>query len=140
MLKLGRKVEYALISLYHLDSLREGHLATSREIAERYSIPPDLLGKVLQALNRADIIDSVQGVKGGYSLSTPIQCVALGDVVEAVEGPVHIAKCTCTETGKICPQQSCCNIRDRVFQLQEALNRFLFGFRLDSTPSKEPMV
>ena len=45
MLKLGRKVEYALISLYHLDSLDEGELVASREIGERYKVPQDVLGK-----------------------------------------------------------------------------------------------
>lgn len=132
MLKLGRKVEYALISLYHLDSLAEGELVASREIGERYKVPQDVLGKVLQALNRAELIVSVQGAKGGYLLKQPLAEIALGDVVEAVEGPVNLAKCTCRTPERVCPQQACCNIRDRVHQLQSALNGFLFSFRLDS--------
>jgi Rrf2 family protein len=128
MLKLGRKVEYALIAVMHLEKLDDGELATARQISEQYSIPMQVLGKVLQSLNRAGIVRSAQGVRGGYQLQRPLEMIVLGDVIEAVEGPVHIAACTCTTAA--CDQEPTCNIRAPVFHFQDELQRFLYNFSL----------
>lgn len=130
MLKLGRKVEYALISLLHLDSLGDGGLATSREIAELYSIPPDVLGKVLQVMNRSNLVRSVQGAKGGYQLQRPLEVTVLGDVIQAIDGPVHLAPCTADESS--CARQDHCNIKAPVFHFQDELLKFLYNFSLSS--------
>src|SRR4030042_1497763 len=48
MLRLSKKADYALIAMKHL-ALREGRGSSSaREIAEQYSIPVELMAKVLQ--------------------------------------------------------------------------------------------
>lgn len=130
MLKLGRKVEYALIAIMHLDSLSEEELSTAREIAQRFNIPPDVLGKVLQSLNRRGLLSSSQGVKGGYRLQQPLGEIVLGDIVEAIEGPVHVAACTCGTHD--CPQASNCNIQAPVFHFQEQLLTFLHNLSLDT--------
>ena len=52
MIKLPRKVEYGLISLIHMAELAPGAVTTAREMAEQCHLPQELLGKVLQALNR----------------------------------------------------------------------------------------
>lgn len=130
MLKLGRKVEYALISIMHLNSLPEAELAATREIAERYNIPPDVLGKVLQSLNRHGLVNSSQGVKGGYRLQQTLGEMVLGDIVEAIEGPVHIAACTCSTHD--CPQSGTCNIKAPIFHFQEQLLTFLYDLSLDT--------
>jgi Rrf2 family protein len=130
MLKLGRKVEYALIAIMHLDSLPEESLATTREIANCYNIPPDVLGKVLQSLNRHDLLDSCQGVRGGYRLQKPLAEMVLGDVVEAIEGPVHVAPCTCST--QACPQEQTCNIKTPVYHFQEQLLGFLYSLSLNT--------
>ena len=50
MLKITRKVEYALIALRHLQQNQEGDLSSSKEIALKYDIPKELLAKILQSL------------------------------------------------------------------------------------------
>ena len=70
MLKITRKVEYALIALRHLQANKEGQLSSAKEIAETYGIPQELLAKILQRLAREDIIISVKGAAGGYKLVT----------------------------------------------------------------------
>jgi Rrf2 family protein len=130
MLKLGRKVEYALISIMHLDSLPADSLSTTREIAERYNIPSDVLGKVLQSLNRRGLLVSSQGVKGGYRLRKPLGEMVLGAIVEAIEGPVHVAACTCGTND--CPQARTCNIKAPIFHFQEQLLTFLYDLSLDT--------
>ena len=39
MLKISRKVEYALIALRHLQGLGEKELASAQELADAYGVP-----------------------------------------------------------------------------------------------------
>lgn len=135
MFRLGKQVEYGLIALAHMASLEEDALASSREIAGEYNIPPEILGKVLQALTRAELIQSTQGVKGGYNLARPLADISLGDVVEGIEGPQHMAPCSLED--HVCSQQSHCNIRQQVFRLQARLTHYIYSLPLNSFLSFE---
>ena len=92
MLKLGKKVQYALVAMFHLDRVAlPGTRVTTRELSLRYGIPEQHLGKVLQRLGRAGVLTSVQGVQGGYELHRSLRDISLGDVMNAVDG-VRAAK------------------------------------------------
>jgi Rrf2 family protein len=130
MLKLSKKVEYGLISMMHMDSVQNGDLATARELSDQYNIPAELLGKVLQSLAKGQLIVSAQGAKGGYRLARPLDRVTLGEVVEAVEGPMHIT--ACQGDPSCCEQYSTCNIKRPVFQVQKQLTDYMYGLPLSS--------
>ena len=134
MIKLSKKVEYGLISLLHIASLEKDKLITSREIAHRYHIPSKILGKVLQALAKSELIESIQGVKGGYRLNRELDTIVFGEVIEALEGPIHLTPCTCEDY--ICFQEPVCNIKEPVFHLQDQLMKFIYGLSLDSLQNK----
>jgi Rrf2 family protein len=135
MIKLGKKVEYGLISLLHISALKQDELVTSRQIADRYRIPPEALGKVLQSLAHADLIESIQGAKGGYRLLRSLDEIVFGDVIEALEGPIHLTPCACENY--VCHQESQCNIKEPVFHFQDQLTRFVFNLSLDTFRKKE---
>ena len=87
MLKLGKKVHYALVAMFHLDRVADkGSRVTTHELSQRYDIPEQHLGKVLQCLGKAGLLKSVQGVQGGYELRRELKDIRLGDVMEAVGG------------------------------------------------------
>mgnify|MGYP001226087407 CR=1 FL=1 len=130
MLKLSKKVEYALIALKHMSELRGDDLASAREIAEQYHVPYDILGKVMQSLNRADLVESIQGARGGYRLRLPLSEVTLGQVIEAIDGPVQVVPCAGDHYS--CRQESSCNIKKPINQLQSQLQTFVFSLTLDT--------
>lgn len=130
MLKLSKKVEYGLMALMHMDSLRNGALATAREVSGAHSIPAELLGKVLQLLAKAELIQSVQGARGGYRLLRPLDRITLGEVVEALDGPVHLAPCQ--NDPACCEQYSSCNIKRPVFQVQKQLLNYMYSLPLSA--------
>ena len=130
MLKLTKKVEYGLIALMHMDGMRNGDLAVAREISDAYNVPPELLGKVLQSLAKAGLVQSVQGAKGGYRLLRPIGSVKLGEVVEAVEGPVSVTPCQVDPAS--CEQFPSCNIREPVTRVQKQLVDYMYGLPLEA--------
>ena len=134
MIKLSKKVEYGLISLIHISTLAKDELTTSREIANLYGIPVEILGKVLQALAKNGIVESIQGVKGGYRLEKSLERIVFGEVIEAVEGPIHLTPCTCEDY--VCEQEPHCNIKEPVFHFQNQLMKFVYGITLDTFRNK----
>ena len=73
MLKLSKKADYGLMALQHIAANQYGDVARARvvntkEIAEEYHIPVELLAKVLQTFAKRGLIESHNGPKGGYLL------------------------------------------------------------------------
>ena len=133
MLKLSKRVEYGLISLLHMDSYPR-ILVTAKEIAEEFSIPGELLGKVLQTLAKAGVVESVQGARGGYRLVRPLEQLSVGEVVEKLDGPILIAGCCDGSTS--CRQHSTCNIKMPIQRIQDELVEHMYGMRLDQFRTK----
>jgi len=119
MLRLSKKVDYALIAMKHL-ALREGSGSSSaREIAEQYDIPIELMAKVLQRLVRRGLLASQQGTRGGYQIARDPSGISVADVIQAVDGPLTVTACSIhTER---CGQFSKCNVRDPLKKIRERI-------------------
>ncbi|MBI4617655.1 MAG: Rrf2 family transcriptional regulator [Planctomycetes bacterium] len=128
MLKVPKKVEYGLISLLHMEAQPGRDLASRAEIARSNCIPIEILGKVLQALTRSGLVESVQGVKGGYRLARPIETIRIGQVIEAVDGPLHLM--LCSEAVDACEQASVCVIRGPMARIEQRLRLHLYDLSL----------
>ena len=124
MLRLTKKVEYALIALLHMSEKRNNELTTAKELSRYYHIPQELMGKVLQQLSKRNFIHSVQGVKGGYRLEKPLEKVKISHVVNIVDGPIKIVDCVNHNEKCNCQQISFCNIKDPMGIIQHKLEYF----------------
>lgn len=119
MLRLSKKVDYALIAMKHLALHGDRGSSSAREIAGLYDVPIELMAKVLQRLVRRGLLVSQQGTRGGYQLArTPIQ-ITVADVIQAIEGPVTVTACS-TNDGQ-CEQFSKCNVRDPLWRVRERI-------------------
>ncbi len=117
MLRLSKKADYALMAMKHLAVRHEaGASSSAREIAEAYEIPLELLAKVLQRLVRARLLVSVQGTRGGYRLGRASKTIAVGDVIQAVDGPVAVT--ACSPDDHRCEQYTKCSIRDPLWKIR----------------------
>ena len=56
MLKLTRKVEYSLMALRHMQGKSINSISSTREIANQYNIPVEILAKTLQHMAKVNII------------------------------------------------------------------------------------
>jgi len=122
MLKISRKVEYGIIALKYLHSQKS--LCKSKEISNKFGIPPEVMAKILQGLAKAQFIQSIQGAKGGYKLVRNPSEISMKDVIEVIDGPIEIVDCV---LGKCrCPQAGVCNIQSPLSSVQEKLCEF-FG-------------
>ena len=138
MIKLPRKVEYGLISLIHMAEMSPGAVTTTREMAEQYRLPQELLGKILQALTKAQLIESIQGVKGGYRLRRRLADIGLGEVIEVLDGPMQLTRCTCNS--HTCEQESSCNIQESINHFQDQLTQLICSLSIASFQQKAVML
>lgn len=146
MLKLSKKADYGLMALQHIASVHGGEFGHARvvntkEIAEEYHIPVELLAKVLQTLAKNGFIESQNGPKGGYVLAKDAGSISIAQVLEAIEGPFGITECHLhdKETSS-CLQLERCNIRTPMLKIQESLYQMLNNMTIEDMMGGTPLI
>ena len=131
MLTLTRKTDYALIALTHLAREPDG-CSSAREIAARYHAPLSLLMNVLKLLKERGLARSVRGPRGGYALAKSPRQITLSNIIQAVEGPIHLVRCVPRQEDKdsgagkhSCELMSDCPVRSSVHRVHHRLIQFL---------------
>jgi len=119
MLRLSKKTDYALLAMRHLAANADRGAVSARELAETYDIPTELLAKVLQKLVRGRLLESQQGIRGGYALARPATSMSVADVIQAVDGPLMVT--ACSEADHSCEQYTKCNIRDPLWRIKDRI-------------------
>jgi len=137
VLKLTKKIDYALMALHHIGFLAEGRLVNAKEIAEIYQIPVEMMAKILQTLSRCGLIVSENGPKGGYALSRPPEDISIAEVIEVIEGPIGIADCV-HDTVIPCMQADTCTIRTPVAHIQQRISALLAGMSVAEVHAMSP--
>ena len=126
MLKIHRKLEYALLALQHMRlvgaTAGADRLITARELCRIHPMPFDVLSKVLQRLAHCGVLSSAQGAQGGYRLRADLCHYSLYDLSEVLIGPIRFAncmdeRCECQLTGSCTVISAVVNLAQRVEQL-----------------------
>ncbi len=127
MLSMSRKADYALVVLAGLvDHELAG--ASARDLADKLHLPLPALRNILKRLTQQGFLTSTQGPKGGYRLARRPEEITLGQLVEAIDGPVHLAMCCPVPAGVEQPQcqlEASCRIKESVRQVHSGLVNYL---------------
>ena len=130
MLRLSKKIDYALIAMQYIAFMEDDQVVNTKTISEKYNIPLELLAKILQKLAKKGLVISHNGPKGGYILSKDPAEISVGEVIQAIEGPIGIAECYHDESGNHCSQKANCNIRTPIGVIQTNIIALLNGISL----------
>ena len=74
-------VRYALLALSYI-AYKKGRLVKADEIAKAQRIPKPFLSKILHELARREILFSVKGPKGGFTLKTDPDNLTMWDILK----------------------------------------------------------
>ena len=135
MLKLTKKTDYALMAINFMACQKEDFVANTRTISEIYNIPLELLAKILQTLAKKGIIVSQNGPKGGYTLAKDASLITMGEVIQAIEGPIRIVRCT--EGDKMCLQVERCTLRSPLRKIESKIVDLLDKMTIDQLYKEE---
>lgn len=131
MLKINKKIEYALIALKHMaikDLKDKSSLTTAREISDLYKTPFDTTAKIMQSLNNAGVLSSNQGVKGGYQLTKNLKEINYIEFAEIIEKKKF--EFSCEGPKGICDLFDCCNIKTPLQAMNLKLKEFFLNVSL----------
>ena len=131
MLKLTRKLEYALIALCHMQNTRDTFIS-AKEIAEIYLIPQELLAKTLQQMAKLNYIKATHGPMGGYQMRKGLTKISLTQFIEDIEGPISLVDCTINSD---CIQFDNCNIRIPIKQINNNIRAIFNDIRMGDITS-----
>ena len=123
MLKLAKSVEYAIFALKYIAENPQSDCISTKEISEKMNIPYDLLAKILQRLVKDELIYSIQGTKGGYSLRVQPGDVSITRIINAVDQKIQLTDCmfhgaTTNDCGRV---ETCC-LRSPLSRIQDKIN------------------
>ncbi len=105
-MQVNRSTDYALRAMTFLASQAEADIFMVHEIASNQGVPPKFLARILQLLQKAGLVTSQRGIKGGFRLARPAELITVLAVLEAVEGPITIS--LCLTVPEICDQSERC--------------------------------
>ncbi|MFP5385657.1 MAG: RrF2 family transcriptional regulator [Bacteriovoracia bacterium] len=136
MIKINRKVEYALMVLKLMKEKDETELTTAREVCDRFETPFDTTAKVMQLMNTSGILLSHKGVKGGYSLSRDLSQITYMELVELIEGKSFMMDC---HEGP-CDLYHKCNISQPIKRLNDYLINIFSTLTLNELLSEDNLL
>ncbi len=84
MLRLSKKMLFAIEAVADIAYHAAGQPVQSRDITERQGIPRRYLEQALQHLVRADILTGIRGPRGGYNLARERRRITVGEIVRVV--------------------------------------------------------
>jgi len=131
MLKLTRKLEYALIALRHMQDKGDIFIS-AKEIADMYLIPQELLAKTLQQMAKLNYIKAAQGPQGGYRIRKGLTEISMTQFMEDLEGPIGIVDCNINSD---CIQLDNCNIRMPLKQINSNIRAIFNEIRVGDITS-----
>ncbi len=124
-----RNTDYATRAMVHLVCDESGTAVSTRAIAEKEDISYQLACKLMQRLNRAGLVKSTMGPKGGFTLGRDPSRINMLEIIEAVQGSITVNRCLDDEVG--CDRQPECPVSKALEQLQDYIESFLAKATLD---------
>ena len=134
MLRFTKRADYGLMAIHYIAVHDDLGAVSAKRIAEEFSIPQELMAKILQRLAKERLIVSSNGPKGGYVLMRRPAEISVGEVIRALEGPISIVSCLEDDE---CPQMERCSLRRPVKKIQVAITQMLDSMSLAELTSED---
>src|SRR5882724_4396328 len=135
MLRMSRLTDYATVLLAALAG-EPGRVQTAASLAEQTHIAAPTVCKLLKQLQRAGLVTSTRGPRGGYQLARPAAQISAAAILDALEGPLALTDCSAGHGN--CEIEDTCRV-GRVWQrLNLAIRRSLYEVSLAQLAGLDP--
>lgn len=92
-MRLTTKGRFAVTAMIDLAMRQQGGPVTLAAISQRQKISLSYLEQLFGKLRRHELVDSVRGPGGGYSLERLARNITVADIIFAVEEPLDATSC-----------------------------------------------
>lgn len=108
MIRLSRLADYAVL-LMAVAARSDRAWLSAQHLSHATKLPLATVSKVLKKLQKAKLLVSSQGTKGGYKLSRSAYAISVTDIIAAMDGPMGITLCSISDGD--CALEQLCSIR-----------------------------
>ncbi|MCO8121693.1 Rrf2 family transcriptional regulator [Stieleria sp. TO1_6] len=135
-MKLTTQTDYALRTLMFLAT--QTRRAKVADVASLFGISVNHVAKVVNLLVRGGYIRSTRGIGGGIELAQSPDEIRLGDVIEQMEGDLHLLACVQADDG--CVIHSFCKLKGVLAQAERVQREYLDSVTLaDVVPTRRQL-
>lgn len=133
---LSMTSEYALLAMVYLAlqeeriAIRKKSIPTVEEISKATGIPLNFLSKIILRLVKAGLVRSARGYHGGCMLALSSDKIDIHQIIEAVEGTVHLNHCTISPS--YCSVSPFCPFYSMWLEAQNAIDAIFKKYTLHS--------
>ena len=88
-MRVSTRVEYGLVALTDIAiHCADGSSVSTSDISERQNISQKYLEQILPLLRQAGLVKAQKGIRGGYTLSHPVDKILLSDILNALDNSI----------------------------------------------------
>ncbi len=126
---ITRDTDYALRAVCYIAQVPD-KIITVNELTAKLKIPRPFLRKILQILNKKNILKSYKGQGGGFSLAVTPNKILLVDLIEVFQGPLRLNECFFKKMA--CPNTKTCALRKKINTIERYVIKELKSITLAS--------
>ena len=123
-----RDTDYAIRALLLIS--RQVRVVSVPELVVKLKIPRPFLRKILQILNKRNLLKSCRGPGGGFRLNMPLDKIYLLDLIKIFQGPLKLNECLFKR--RICPNINSCVLRKKILNIEKHMFKELKTITLAS--------
>lgn len=135
-MQLTTQTDYALRTLMFLATRTER--ATIADVASLFGISVNHVAKVVNLLGRYGYLRSIRGIGGGIELAQDPEDIRIGEVIERMEGDLHLLSCVGTDDS--CLIHSFCKLKGVLAEAERLQKEYLNSVTLaDVVPTRRQL-
>ena len=128
-MRISTKGRYAIKLMLDLATNYRGDPIKLKDIAKRQHTTEKYLEQIVSILNKASLVRSSRGAKGGYVLTAPPENYTIGMILRATEGNLTPVDCTEIQGAPCANRDQCVTVRIWK-RLDDAVNSVLDDIKL----------
>lgn len=113
---ITRDTDYAINALCFIAECNKRPVSVS-ELVNRLKMPRPFLRKILQILNKKELLNSYKGQGGGFELALAPNKIFLVDLIEIFQGPIKLNECIFKK--RICPRINICPLKEKIDSIKK---------------------
>lgn len=121
---LSKRAKYAIKTILFLYENKDKTPISAKSISEQENIPYKFLENILRDLRTHQVVKSMRGPVGGYSLAKDPNEITVTQLMRIIDGPVALIPCVSEkfyESCSECTDEETCRIRKLFFQLRSEM-------------------
>lgn len=123
MLRISKIIDYGTLVLTHM-AVSPDKLYSAPELASALGLGRATVSKILKMLSAHQLVRSVRGARGGYTLERPAEQISVAQIVDALDDqPFGLTECSATPG--LCSFEAECRIRSNWLRINAIVRRTL---------------